>query len=239
MHSLLLIALLLKLCLFVRSDNKEPPVISENFSCNTKETDGDDNILVKQRLAFDVDIRRTAMTAYGPLVHGGLQQIRRCDLHPTGWISSAGGENIQDASSWSCTNNTISRRDEAPDKCQMGGFWNFPPMQYGGNTTKNGVECDVWSYKSNGDIYSVWITDDAIPVANGRVASSSSNSLYTIYYTDFVPETPADSEFEPRSDCNCPDATPVSSSSSSSLLSPTQPKLTYDSLTFSFLKKGE
>ena len=228
--------------MLVTSENKEPPTISETFSCNTKEVDEDFNVLVKQRLAFDVEIRRSSMTAYGPLVHGGLQQIRRCDIRPSGWMSNAGGENIKDASTWSCTNNTISRRDEAPDSCQMGDFWNFPPMQYGGNTTINGVDCDVWSYESNGDIYSVWITVDAVPVATGRVKSSTSNSLYTVYYTNFIPESPSDEEYEPRSDCNCPNATPTSSSLSSlssSFLSSSPgivPKLTYDSSAFSYLQ---
>lgn len=184
-----------------------PPEISETFTCNTIETDDEKNIIVKQRLAFDVDIRRTAMTAYGPLVHGGLQQFRRCDLHPTGWMSSAGGKSAENASTWECTNTTISRVGELPTHCQMGTFWNFPPMVYQGETSINGIECGEWSYKMNGDKYSVWITDKAVPVASGRVESSSSG-LYMLYFTDFAAETPTDDEFEPVDGCNCPASTP-------------------------------
>jgi hypothetical protein len=70
------------------ASSKEQPVFSENFATNTIEVDEKTNeTVVQQRLVFDVDKRRSMMYAKGSLVHGALQQIRRCDIHPQVWLS--------------------------------------------------------------------------------------------------------------------------------------------------------
>ena len=91
---------------------KPAPVIDDNFVLNTVEMDLTLNTTVlRQKIAIDMVLRRDYMYAVGTLVEGAMEQIRRCDLHPTGWMSNAGGRDIAPAT-WQCDNATISRREE-------------------------------------------------------------------------------------------------------------------------------
>ena len=99
------------------------PTISEDFQCNSTGVDLVTNdTFVEQFLAFDTSLRRSNMEAFGDLVNGGMQQIRRCDLLPeAGWYSESWGHLGMDApSSWACSNTTIPRTGELPSKCQYG-----------------------------------------------------------------------------------------------------------------------
>jgi hypothetical protein len=205
---------------FTSSLSKDAPVINPNFAVNSVEVDETNATILEQRLVFDIDLRRHMMYAEGSLVHGAMQQIKRCDIHPQGWFSSAGGPNINDPSSWTCTNMTISLIGELPKNCQYTSFWSFPDdMKYtGGTVSPNGVVCDEWEYFSGLDRYALWATtatDEAtgqvydVPVANGKVFSNTS-SLWTIYYSNFVPGSAAEEEYEPVDGCACPASTPPS-----------------------------
>lgn len=154
------------------------------------------------------------MYGQGSLVHGAIQQIRRCDIHPEGWMSSSGGPNIEDPSTWTCTNTTISRKGELPNNCQYSTFWSFPAdMKYMGPDEVNGAACDKWEYSSGGDLYALWATTmtsdngdiyDA-PVANGKI---SGDGEWMIYYKDFVPGSPPEAEYAAVEGCDCPESTP-------------------------------
>lgn len=205
----------LLMCSISCGNAKDIPVISPNFVANTVEIDDTNTTVVEQRLVFDIDLRRSMMYAQGSLVHGAMQQIRRCDIHPQGWMSSAGGPDVDDPSTWACTNTTIDRKAELPNSCQYSSFWSFPDnMKYSGRDYINGTSCDQWIYYSGGDEYALWVQEGVvdgelvtIPVANGKIKSSS-GGLWTIYYHDFVPGSPNDSEYDPVDGSNCPDSTP-------------------------------
>jgi hypothetical protein len=167
--------------------SKTPPVINPNFAVNTNEVDSNNVTIVQQRLVFDIDLRRNMMYAEGSLVHGALQQIRRCDIHPNGWFSSAGGPNPKDPSAWTCTNTTIDRKGELPQNCEYTTFWGFPDMKYAGPTEMNGIACDQWIYRSGTELFSVWVTtataEDGsvydVPVANGKTRSEKGGEVCT------------------------------------------------------------
>ena len=158
----------------VVGQDKPIPVISEDFQCNTLETDGNNVTVVKQFLAFDATMRRSNMEAVGSLVHGAMQQIKHCDYLPKeGWMTTAGGPNPTDPSSWTCTNTTISQASEIPQNCQYGNFWSFPDnVKYMGYDDLNGVECERWEYLVEDDTYAFWaISEGNIPVASGKIYS--------------------------------------------------------------------
>jgi hypothetical protein len=103
-----------------------------------------------------------------------MEQIKRCDIHPDGWFSSAGGADPSSPSSWSCTNTTIDRAGEMPQNCQYSTFWGFPDdMRYAGAAEVNGIACDQWLYHSQGNehtLYAIMLdeeTGEAIPVVSG------------------------------------------------------------------------
>lgn len=105
-----------------------------------------------------------------------MEQIKRCDIHPQGWFSSAGGPNPDAPSTWSCTNTTISRIGEIPTNCQYSTFWAFPDdMKYRGPAVLNGVECDQWTYFSQADEYTLYaimldeVTGESEPVVSASV----------------------------------------------------------------------
>ena len=209
MHTLLLLSLL------TTALAKDQPSINPNFAVNTVEVDDENVTILEQRLVFDVDLRRSMMYAKGSLVKGAMQQIKRCDIHPEGWMSSSGGNNINDPSTWACENTTIDRLSEAPFYCQYSNFWGFPDMKFTGPTEVNGVPCDEWNYFSGPDRYAVWTTTAIgadgvqydVPVGNGKVWSNSS-SLWTIFYHDFVPGPAAEEEYAAVDGSDCPASSP-------------------------------
>jgi len=193
------------------------PKINPNFVVNTVEVDNTNTTILEQKLVFDIDLRRSMMYGYGTLVKGAMQQIRRCDIHPEGWMISAGGPDTSDPSTWQCTNTTINAAGELPWNCQYSTFWSFPDdMKYAGNDVINETPCDKWVYFNGGDEYALWATQgvDAsgqiidIPVANGKTLSATGGNSWTIYYYDFVGGTPADSEYTAIDGLQCPESTP-------------------------------
>jgi hypothetical protein len=194
-----------------------PPKINPNFVVNTVEVDDTNSTILEQRLVFDIDLRRSMMYGVGDLVKGAIQQIRRCDIHPEGWMTSAGGSKVDDPSTWSCTNTTISFAGEIPWNCQYSSFWSFPDdMKWAGEDNVNGVSCDKWVYFSGADEYALWAstTIDStgaqvdVPIANGKIASATGGSLWKIYYSDFVGGTPTESEYAPVEGNSCPPSSP-------------------------------
>jgi cyclophilin family peptidyl-prolyl cis-trans isomerase len=176
--------------------------------CGTVEVDATNTTIVEQRLVFDIDLRRSLMYAEGSLVKGAMQQIKRCDLMPaTGWYSNAGGPQAEKPSTWSCENDTIPVYAELPKYCQYSNFWDFPTMTYIGEDDVNGKTCDRFEYHSGTDTYAFWAIGE-IPCATGRVRSATS-SLYTIFFTDFIPGTPPESAYASIDSLTCPDATPI------------------------------
>lgn len=102
-----------------------------------------------------------------------MEQIKRCDLHPEGWFSSAGGPDSTSPATWECTNMTISRIGEMPQNCQYSTFWGFPDdMVYKGATVLNGIACDQWVYFSQADQYTLYArmlheeTGESVPVVS-------------------------------------------------------------------------
>lgn len=184
---------------------KRPPTIEENFFVYTTEVDDSNTTILEQTLVWDQDARRSSMLATGTLVHGLLQQIRRCDLIPSGYSSQVGGPNPAVPSTWSCENYTIPLADEGPDTCQYNGFWNFPFMRYVGQEYFANTDCDKWTYWMNDEQYAFWTVEDkAVPVASGKVYSDS-YGLWTLYFTGFIPGSPPLSDFEGVDGCTCPD----------------------------------
>ena len=193
---------------------KECPVVSPNFSVDTVEVAGDINstdVVVQQTITQDIDLRRSNMIARGTLVHGALQQIRRCDTRPIGWYVQLSGAQPDKPALWDCTNSTIPRVDERPAMCQYSSFWAMPPMKYEGIEQVNGQSCDKWSFilDDSGSIYAFWALEDtAIPAATGRISNPTNpTALYTIFFSNFQDGPLPDSLFMPSSDVQCPEAT--------------------------------
>ena len=106
-------------------DGEDPtiPTISNDFTCQTEEVDKDGNTVLEQLLVWSASARRSLMSARGSLVHGYMEQIKRCDLIPdSGWFSNAAGTSGL-GSTWSCTNTSIPVKSELPTNCQYGSFW--------------------------------------------------------------------------------------------------------------------
>jgi len=214
-----MLLILVLLCLAVCSTavlGKESPVVSPNFSVDTVEVNGDitsTDVIVQQTITQDIDLRRSNMIARGTLVHGALQQIRRCDTHPTGWYVQLSGVQPEKPASWDCTNSTIPHVDERPAMCQYSSFWAMPPMKYEGVEQVQGQSCDKWSYvlDDSGSIYAFWALENtATPAATGRISNPTNpTQLYTIFFNNFQEGTLPDSLFMPSSDVQCPEATRV------------------------------
>jgi hypothetical protein len=82
-------------------------------------------VSVRQLIAQDNVSRRSMMLARGQLVRGVLQQIKRCDVHPTGWFASIAGPSM---ARLQCQNQSIS---SSPSDCQWTPFWGIPPNASG------------------------------------------------------------------------------------------------------------
>lgn len=204
---------------------KQLPNISSSFQVSTNEIngagteivspDGSYPTVVVQTIAWDVELRRSNMYAEGSLVKGAMQQIKRCDLHPDGWFTNAGGPNANKPETWSCTNTTISSRGELPWNCRYPNFWAVSDdATYEGVEKVNGILCDKWIYQLDDgteDLYAFWVAEDEdIPIASGKIKSSNENGLFTIFFIDFEPGSPPLSAFEAKKGSSCPPSTPPS-----------------------------
>jgi len=204
---------------------KQLPTIVSSFKVQTNEIngagteivspDGSYETVVIQTIAWDVEARRSNMYAEGSLVKGAMQQIKRCDLHPDGWFTNAGGPNTKKPDTWSCTNTTITRRGELPWNCRYPNFWAVSDdAKYIGVEKVNGVLCDKWTYQLDDgteDLYAFWaVEDENIPIASGKIESSNENGLFTIFFLNFEPGAPPLKAFEPKKGSSCPPSTPPS-----------------------------
>ena len=214
------------LLLYICIVNAKPlPDISSSFIVSTNEIngagteiispDGSYETVVVQTIAWDVDARRSNMYAEGSLVKGAMQQIKRCDLHPDGWFTNAGGPDVKKPESWSCTNTTISSRGELPWNCRYPNFWAVSDdATYVGVEKVNGLLCDKWIYQlddGTDDLYAFWAEENEdIPCASGKIKASSENGLFTIFFTNFLPGPPPLTAFEPKKGSSCPPSTPPS-----------------------------
>ena len=113
----------------------------------THEADTPTNTTVlRQRLAQDDLLRRSSMTATGSLVHGFMQQIKRCDL-PLGaaWFANIGGP---DRAHLQCQNMSIN---PAPADCQWTPFWEIQANASGPfKDAVRGIDCGRWEWWSDG-----------------------------------------------------------------------------------------
>ena len=144
------------------------PSYPNQFIVKTTEFSSIGEQILNQTLDWDTTQRRTHMKAEGIMLAGGvLEQVTRCDVGwETGWFAQADTSDpmnvratsdiislelerppsrynfmryscAQDPSTWECTNTT---RNPDQDSCQMGDFWEAPPLyQFKGNETINGV----------------------------------------------------------------------------------------------------
>ena len=196
-------------------ENKPIPDISNNFVCNTLETDANGTTVLEQSLVWDSTNRRSLMHASGALVRGGMEQIKRCDLFPNaGWFTNAGGPDPSNLSNWSCTNTTIPPSGEFPWHCVYNDFWEIDSIEtpeYMGVEAVQNVSCDRWNYQmtdpNTGDIekYAFWaIQNESKPCASSRLG------IYTLYFSNFTPGHPPLTAFEPNHGYTCPNSSLLS-----------------------------
>lgn len=179
------------------------PAYNETFSVETIESTRKEGVVLRQTIVHDLRLRRSMMLAHGTLVRGVMQQILRCDIHPTGWFADIGGPNPQ---SLQCTNIT---RDSDPAYCQWTPFWEAPPS----NATMhedvlNGTKCTRWDYWSGGEAFSFWGTHNT-PLRTAKTFTQHIGyELWAIDFINFVGGTPPLSAFDPLPGVVCPAASP-------------------------------
>jgi hypothetical protein len=218
-----------------RASERAPPprpVISETFSASTVETDDTVGaVTLRQTLHRDYKAHRMWVSFNGSLVQGAMVQITRCDLHPWGWLASAGGRDTTRPQTWQCSNSTL---DPAPDMCQWTPFWEVLPANatYAGLDVVDGRLCDRWNYWDQGEQFAMWYsaaTDDAkkkeqnddgvVPVALAKTFSPMRGyHLWTLLWRNFTataPSFPADFEMTPG--VVCPPASPSSDADAESM----------------------
>ncbi len=179
------------------------PQYNECFTVRTREVDTPTNTTVlRQFLAQDDLLRRSSMTATGTLVHGFMQQIKRCDL-PLGaaWFANIGGP---DPTHLQCKNMSIN---PAPADCQWTPFWEIQANASGPfKDTVRGLQCDRWEWWEAGQQFGFWGTD-SVPLRTAKLFDP--NPQHPPWYIDFLDYQsgpPADAEFDPVLDNNCPAA---------------------------------
>jgi hypothetical protein len=179
------------------------PVYAETFTVHTTESDPAHGVVVHQTIAHDYTLRRSMMKAEGLLVQGVLQQIRRCDLHPTGWYAAIGGA---DASHLGCTNTSIN---PDPQFCQQSPFWSAPPANASSSSvTLNGTACTKWTYWEGGEQFAFWGTPTT-PLRAAKIFTANPGfSTYAIDFSGFVAAPPPLSTFAALPGADCPPATP-------------------------------
>ena len=183
------------------------PQYDECFSVSTNEADFLVNsTVVVQTIAQDSVVRRSSMAADGSLVHGYLQQIKRCDL-PLGeaWYASVGGPALTQLQ---CTNSSIN---PAPADCQWTPFWGIQANASGPiDDTLDGIRCSRWEWWSGGAKYGFWGTA-AAPLRTAKLFETHPGwLLWEITFSDFRAGPPPLSAFElkwPQS--HCPPAEPL------------------------------
>ena len=179
------------------------PDYDETFTVETIESTPKEGVVLRQTIVHDYTLRRSMMRADGSLVRGVLQQILRCDIHPTGWFADIGGPNPQ---SLQCTNMT---RNSDPAYCQWTPFWDAPPA----NATMhedvlNGTKCTRWDYWSGGESFSFWGTHTN-PLRTAKTFTQHIGyELWAIDFVNFVGGTPPLSAFDTLPGVVCPAASP-------------------------------
>ena len=195
----------------IASPAAEPPrpVFAESFTVSTVELDDTLNgtVSVRQVLRRDSTARRSWMLANGTLVSGGLEEIMRCDIHPTGWFTTSGGSDATDPTSWACQNMSIN---SDPQSCQWNLFWEPLPANatYVGRESMDGRNCDRWTYWKWGEEYSLWASADTpnTPVATGKISTFGGDHKWRILWRNFTAGAPPLSAFDPTPGIQCPPA---------------------------------
>ena len=217
---------------FGRVSERSPPprpIISETFSASTIETDDTVGaITLRQVLHRDYKAHRMWVSFNGSLVQGAMVQITRCDLHPWGWLASAGGRDTTRPQTWQCSNSTL---DPAPDACQWSPFWDVLPANatYAGLDVVDGRVCDRWNYWDHGEQFAMWYSaynEDAkeeqydgndtsssspiVPVALAKTWTSTPGyHLWTLLWRNFTAEAPSfPDDFAMTPGVVCPPASP-------------------------------
>lgn len=202
---------------FIDGEDPTIPSISQDFTCQTEEVDKDGNTVVEQLLVWSATSRRSLMSAKGSLVHGYMEQIKRCDLIPeAGWFTNAGGPR-GGGETWQCTNTSIPAKAEIPSHCVYNNFWEITSKEtprYIGVENIKGQECDRWDYDSEnpntGGIMkmSFWAKHDA-PGRESPIATPCATGeagVWTLYVSNFVAGEPPLDKFAPTADYSCPPA---------------------------------
>ena len=80
-------------------------------------------------------------------------------------------------------------------------------MKYLGEDDVNGITCNVWEYEVDEETYKFWAQGTNIPVASAKVYSPDPEaSLWTMYFTEFVPAPPPLESFDNIDGVICPEA---------------------------------
>lgn len=172
------------------------PTYSESFTVHTRESNPVHGVVVRQTIASDASLERSMMLAEGSMVHGVLQQITRCDIHPAGWFVQLVGA---DALHLQCQNQTRT--------CQWSRFWAPPPLNASmADDSINGTACTRWEWWEAGEQMAFWGTKDT-PLRSGKIATHHAGwSTWTIDWLDFKAAAPALDAFAPLPGAKCPPA---------------------------------
>lgn len=176
------------------------PPYSESFTVETLEsTFNSQQPTVQQLIAQDNITRRSMMLAQGPLVHGVLQQIKRCDIHPLGWFADIGGPSMEQLE---CKNTSIN---SDPNDCQWTPFWEIPANASGPTPDKlNGTKCGRWDWWEENERHSFWGTSEK-PLRIAKVWTPHPAPVTTWYidFSGFSDVPPSLSEFDPVPAAGC------------------------------------
>ena len=177
------------------------PKYAETFTVETIESDAVNGVVVRQKIVRDVTLHRSMMLARGPLVHGVLQQIMRCDIFPVGWFADIGGA---DDAHLQCKNAT---QNPDPAYCQWSPFWEQPPPNASSEgVVLNGTSCTRWIWWHGGEQFAFWGTSTT-PLRTAKLFTPHQGWLpWAIDFVNFVAATPPDEAYAPLSGADCPPA---------------------------------
>ncbi len=186
------------------------PKFDEQFQLNLVEVDDDTgNETLRQTLAVDKYAHRSHMTADGLAIGGHLEQIRRCDIVPTGFFIQVEGGSDQPQSEWTCTNTTV---DSDPASCQWNNFWDIPAnSSYTGSKVVNGLKCSVWSYWDSNIQYEIYADamTGTVPVRLRKISKLvPTHPLWHLDFFNYTRGAPPMPAFAAPQGTKCPPASP-------------------------------
>eukprot|EP01052_Picozoa_sp_SAG31_P034871 SAG31_NODE_4131_length_3555_cov_6.788773_1_plen_244_part_00 len=187
------------------------PNYPETFMVHTTESEtATGKVTLQQTIVQDHERRRSMMLAHGSLVAGTMQQIRRCDIWPVGWLAIIAGPS--DAK-LQCRNAT---QDPSPAECEWTPFWSVAANASGPTQDvilRDGtnISCSRWEWWEQQEKHAFWGTVD-VPLRLAKTFTAHPGwSLWQIDFTKFVGWFAPIAAFDPLPGNHCPSATPPSS----------------------------